>query len=130
MQAVPEVWAEVQLTVTEADTAAALGSGDLAVLGTPRALALCEAATVAAIAPQLSSGTTTVGTKVVLHHLRATPVGSQILATATLKLRDGGRYDFDVAVYDHDLLVATGTVTRVAVERKAFLANVQRKAGA
>ena len=44
--------ASLSFTVTDDDTAAALGSGSLAVLGTPRLLAWCEAATCAALAPR------------------------------------------------------------------------------
>src|SRR6266545_1732102 len=66
----PATWvgsmARVQLTVTDADTAQAMGSGDVPVLGTPRVLALAEAATVAATASKLPPGATTVGTLVVV----------------------------------------------------------------
>ncbi len=46
--------ATVTAEVGEDDTAIAFGSGDLPVLGTPRLLALAEAACVAAVAPALS----------------------------------------------------------------------------
>ena len=62
--------------MTEADTARALGSGDVDVLGTPRALALAEAATVRAAAAALTPGQTTVGTHVELDHLAPSPVGA------------------------------------------------------
>ena len=50
-------------TVTEADTAAAIGSGEVPTLATPRVLALAERATVAAVAGALQAGATTVGTR-------------------------------------------------------------------
>ena len=68
--------ATLRFTVTDADTAAAVGSGDLAVLGTPRLLAWCEAATCAALAASLSAEQTRVGTRVSLEHLAASPVGA------------------------------------------------------
>ena len=52
-------------TVTDDDTAEAVGSGSLPVLGTPRLLAWAEAATCAAIEPSLPDGGTSVGTRVV-----------------------------------------------------------------
>ena len=67
--------ARVELTVTDADTAQTLGSGDVPVLGTPRVLALAEAATVLATTSRLPTGTTTVGTAVTLRHLAPTPIG-------------------------------------------------------
>ena len=48
--------AQIELTVTAADTAIALGSGDVPVLATPRAVALVEQATVPPIAGVLSDG--------------------------------------------------------------------------
>ncbi len=70
--------ATVTAEVTDADTAQALGSGDVPVLGTPRLLALAEAASVAAVAPHLASGQTTVGTAVSLEHSRPSPVGTAV----------------------------------------------------
>ena len=72
--------AQVELTVTDADTAQALGSGDVPVLATPRLLALAEAATVAATSRRLGSGVTTVGTRVTVEHRAATPIGQAALS--------------------------------------------------
>src|SRR5688500_8475858 len=81
--------ARVELTVTDADTAQALGSGDVPVLGTPRVLALAEAATVAATGARLAPGTTTVGVRVELDHRRPTAVGRKVAAEARLAKVDG-----------------------------------------
>jgi fluoroacetyl-CoA thioesterase len=62
----PGLAATFRHTVTEADTAAAVGSGEVPVLATPRVLALAERATVAAVAGALEAGATTVGTRVVV----------------------------------------------------------------
>lgn len=86
--------ASVRAVVSESDTAAALGSGDVPVLGTPRLLALAEAATVAAVAPQLALGDTTVGTSVTMEHRRASPVGSSLVIEAELTEVDGPRLVF------------------------------------
>ena len=74
----PGLTAQVELTVTDADTAQAVGSGDVPVLGTPRVLALAEAATVAATAVGMPPGSTTVGTRVELEHLAPTVVGRTV----------------------------------------------------
>jgi fluoroacetyl-CoA thioesterase len=113
--------AVVEHVVRDHDTAIALGSGDVPVLGTPRVVALAEAATVAAVAGALPDGATTVGTRVELDHLRPTPVGATVRARATLSAVESRRLVFAVAVTQDDLEVATGTVTRVVVDRTGFV---------
>jgi fluoroacetyl-CoA thioesterase len=117
----PGLAARVELTVAEADTAAALGSGDVPVLGTPRVLALAEAATVAATAAALPTGSTTVGTHVELAHLAATPIGRTVVAEAILSDVDGRRLGFTVSVRDGEAVAARGRVERVVVDREAFV---------
>jgi fluoroacetyl-CoA thioesterase len=124
MQLVAGLAAQVTATVGTADTALALGSGDVPVLATPRAVALVEAATVAAIAPELAPGATTVGTRVELDHLTATPVGRQVIARASLVSVDGRRLIFDVTLHDGDTVAARGRVERVMVDRERFLGKL------
>jgi hypothetical protein len=64
------------------------------VLSTPRVLALMERATVEALEGALDQGTTTVGARVELEHLLATPVGVPVQVSATLEVVDGRRLDF------------------------------------
>ncbi|GIJ47484.1 thioesterase [Virgisporangium aliadipatigenens] len=116
----------VALIVGEADTAQAVGSGDVPVLGTPRVLALAEAATVAVTAPRLPSGATTVGTRVELTHTAATPVGRTVWAQATLAKVDGRRLTFEVAVRDGSTVVAEARIERVLVDRQKFLAKAEK----
>lgn len=113
----------VELTVADADTAQALGSGDVPVLATPRVVALCEAACVAATVGRLPAGSTTVGTRVEVAHLLPTPVGGRVLATATVAAVEGRRLVFAVRVSDGVAVVAEGTVERVVVDRSRFLAG-------
>jgi fluoroacetyl-CoA thioesterase len=113
--------AEVELTVDDADTAAAMGSGDVPVLATPRVVALCEAATVAAIRDVLDPKETTVGHTVQLDHVAPTRVGRRVRAEATLMKVEGRRLTFAVSVNDARGLVAVGKLTRVVVQRDRFL---------
>jgi fluoroacetyl-CoA thioesterase len=117
----PGMLARVELTVTEADTAQALGSGDVPVLATPRVLALAEAATVAVTARQIPGGITTVGTRAEIDHLAATPVGRTVTATATLAKMDGRKLIFDVVVRDGDRVVAELRVERALLDRQRFI---------
>ena len=112
---------QADLVVGVQDTAAELGSGDVPVLGTPRVVALAEAATVAAVAPALPAGRTTVGTRVDLHHRAPTPVGRRVCAAAVLVRVDGRKLTFDVTVSDADVVVASALVERVVVDRERFL---------
>jgi predicted thioesterase len=121
MELEPGLAARVELTVTDADTAEVLGSGNVPVLGTPRVLALAEAATVAATTRRLLPGTTTVGTRVELRHLLPTPVGGKVVAEAILSAVDGRRLEFTVAIRDGEQVVARGTIERVVVERDKFV---------
>jgi fluoroacetyl-CoA thioesterase len=114
--------AQLELTVTDADTAQAVGSGDVPVLATPRVLALAEAATVRALARHLATGTTTVGSRIDLEHRAPTPVGRTVICHARLAKVDGRRLTFEIAVRDGEAVVAQGRVERVLVDRQRFLA--------
>ncbi len=117
-------------TVGEADTAVALGSGDVMVLATPRLLAWCEAATVDALDGSMSEDETSVGTRVELVHGSASAVGEQITTTASVVAVDGRLVRFDVAATtDAGALVAHGSVTRVVVDRERFLSRLDRTSG-
>lgn len=107
--------------VAPADTAEALGSGDVPVLGTPRVLALCEQATVQALVGHLEAGSTTVGCGVQLDHLTPTLPGASVHVEATLAKIEGRRLVFVVRVNDDHGLVAAGKITRALVDRRRFL---------
>ena len=114
-------------TVTDDDTAEAVGSGSLPVLGTPRLLAWCEAATCAAIAPALPDGGTSVGTRVALEHVAASPVGQEVEVTASSTYVDGRLHRFTVAARHlggNRKVIATGEVTRVVVDAERFLSRL------
>lgn len=117
--------ASITHVVTDADTASAFRSGDVPVLATPRALALGEQATVAALAGNMLDGHTSVGMRVSLDHLKASPVGAVITAAAVIERVEGRRITFGVELTDHDGdIVAHGKVVRVFVKRDDFLARL------
>jgi fluoroacetyl-CoA thioesterase len=121
----PGAQAVLQHRVAASDTAGALGSGDLDVLATPRLLAWCEQATVAALAGRLAAAESTVGTRVELAHLRASPVGAEITVRADLVHVDGRLLRFDVVAEDAGgTVLGHGQVTRVVVDRARFLARL------
>jgi len=117
----PGLRGSARLTVRPADTAVALGSGDVDVLGTPRLIALIEAAAVAALHGHLDPGTTSVGTGVNMEHLAATPVGVEVQAEAELTAVNGRSLRFEVRAWDARGDVARGSHTRALLDRARFL---------
>ena len=118
--------ATLTFQVTATDTALAVGSGSLAVLGTPRLLAWAEATTCLAADPLLASSETTVGTRVSLEHRAASPVGEQIQVNATLVHRDGRMLRFRVTAVDGaQQVVGQGEVDRAVVDTERFLARLE-----
>lgn len=113
--------ASVELVVSDDDTAIALHSGDVPVLGTPRVVALCEQAAIEALDGRLAENETSVGMRVQLDHLAPSGVGARVVAEATLERVEGRRLVFTVSVNDGRGLVAAGKVTRVVVDVERFL---------
>lgn len=118
--------ATLRFTVTDEDTAAAVGSGSLPVLGTPRLLAWLEAATCAAIDPTLTEGSTSVGTRVEIEHVGASAVGQEVEVAASASYVDGRLHRFTVTARNAapGKVVATGEITRVVVEAERFLSRL------
>jgi predicted thioesterase len=117
--------ATLAFTVSGDDTARAVGSGSLDVLGTPRLLAWCEAATCAALESELGEGETSVGTRVALEHSAASAVGALIEVTASLVYTDGRLRRFSVAAREGGKAVGTGEITRVVVDVEKFLSRLR-----
>jgi predicted thioesterase len=111
------------LTVSSTDTAREIGSGSVMVLAAPRLLALCEEATVRAVADHLDPGLTTVGVQVKLDHVGPTPIGSRVSAEATLERVTGRKLHFTFSAHDDRGLVAAGKVMRVIVNEAEFMAK-------
>lgn len=114
---------DAKLVVTSADTALALGSGVVEVLGSPRLVALCEEACCNALVNSLDEGTTTVGMRIQFDHLQPTPIGAEVVAEAVLDKIDGRRLKFTVSASDSGGLVAAGKITRVLVDIDRFMAK-------
>ncbi len=112
------------LTVTEALTAKAMGSGDLPVLATPAMMALMENAAMTAVAPELPEGSTTVGGHMESSHLKPTPVGAEVKAEATLTKVDGRKLYFTVKAMQGDTVIGEGTHLRFIVDREKFMSKL------
>lgn len=112
------------LTVTEALTAKAMGSGDMPVLATPAMMALMENAAMLAVAPELPEGSTTVGGHIESSHLKPTPLGAEVKAEATLTKVDGRKLYFTVKAMQGDAVIGKGTHLRFIVDREKFMSKL------
>ena len=124
----PGLSAEVSLVVSADDTAAAFASGWVDVLGTPRLIGMLEEAAARAVQPALDADHTTVGTRVEMRHLAATPIGMRVTASAELIEVEGRRLRFRIQAHDARELVAEGLHERAIVNRARFLERVSQKA--
>ena len=123
----------LRFTVTDDDTAIALGSGDVPVLATPRLLAWMEAATVAAATARIDATSTTVGVEVWMRHRRASAVGALVELEVTEVTEQDRGLSFEVVAREApagDHLeapireIASGRVVRAIVDRGAFLGRL------
>ena len=113
--------------VSEKNTAQAACSGALPVFGTPFMTALMEKAAWTSIAPYLAPGESTVGTKLNISHVSATPVGLKVWAESEVTAVDGKRLEFKVAAYDEKGLIGEGTHERFIITDERFLGKAARK---
>ena len=114
-------------TVTEDKTAAAAGSGTLRVYATPAMTALMEKTAMCSVAEELDDGMTTVGTKLDIEHISASPVGSMITCESELTEVDRRRLVFRVTAYDNAGEIGKGTHERFIVDSGRFLSKAESK---
>lgn len=114
-------------TVTSDLTAKSLRSGGMDVLATPIMVALMEEAALLSVRPYLEPGTDTVGTRLDVSHLSATPVGMKVRAESTLVEIDRRRLVFEVKAYDEAGLIGEGTHERFVVDMEKFTAKCEAK---
>jgi predicted thioesterase len=104
-----------------------MGSGSVPVYATPAMVALMEAAAVAALAPALPEGQSSVGIALDIRHLAATPPGHQVRARAEAIEVQGARVTFQVQAWDEQELIGQGTHTRYVIDVARFVERVQTK---
>jgi fluoroacetyl-CoA thioesterase len=112
---------QAQWVADERHSAAVWGSGAVPVFSTPSLVGLMEAAAMNALEERLGPGETTVGTRVDIVHLAATPLGDTVRAEALLGIVDGRRLTFDVVAFDSRGKIGEGRHERVIISRDRFL---------
>ena len=113
-------------TVTAANTALVMGSGDLEVFATPSMVALMEHAAMTAVAPALPEGSTTVGAEMNTTHIKPSGLGASVTATAILTEVDGRKLTFNVGARDAEGLIGEGVNVRYVVDRARFMAKLSK----
>ena len=115
------------ITVTEEQTAKHLGSGELAVFGTPFMIALMENTAYKSVQPHLEEGQGTVGTLLNVKHVAATPVGMDVRCETRLIEIDRKRLVFEVKAYDACGLIGEGLHERFIIDNQKFMQRTNAK---
>ena len=123
----PGIIGHAETIVTEANTAAAMGSGLLPVFATPAMLALMEQAAASSVQPFLGEGEGSVGTRLEVSHLAATPVGLAVRAESELTLVDRRRLVFTVRAWAGEELIGEGRHERFIIQNQRFLEKALAK---
>jgi fluoroacetyl-CoA thioesterase len=127
MELRPGVSGHAELVVGEEHTAPRVGSGKVHVLATPVMINLIEAAALAAIEHLLPEGYQSLGTRLDLRHIAATPVGMRVKAMAQVLRIEGRTVSFHVEARDERELIGDGTHERVIVNVAKFDQRLQAK---
>ena len=114
--------------VTETLTARAIGSGELDVFATPALIALAEETAWRSVADALEPGQGTVGTRMDLSHIAATPVGMTARCETDLTAIDRRKLTFHIEVFDEVEKIAEGTHERFIVDNQKFQEKADSKA--
>ncbi len=101
--------------VNQNNTAVAYGSGNVDVFATPAMIGLMEKAAIEAADRNLPEGFASVGTRVDIKHLAATPVGMSVTANAILVEAEGPKLKFKVEAYDGKEKIGEGIHSRYVV---------------
>ncbi len=126
----PGIKGRQEEVVTAELTAGHIGSGTVRVLATPMMVALMERTSRLSVKPYLEEGQETVGTRVNVSHVAATPVGMKVWCESVLEEVDRRRLVFRVRVYDECGLVGEGEHERFIIDEKKFQSKTDAKAAA
>lgn len=115
------------ITVTEALSAKHLAGSGIAVFSTPELVRFVEICALEGVRPSLQPGQDTVGTRIDLRHLAATPVGMRVTATCTLQAVDRRRLSLTFEVHDELDKIGEGTHERFIIDREKQQQRLQEK---
>jgi len=120
---------ETKLRVTPDIAVDFLGAEGARVLGTPYLISNLEFTARNSVLPFLDQGFDTVGARVDVRHLAATPLGMEVTFQSELIAVEDRRLTFKVRAFDEKELISEGTHERGVINVERFAARVQAKAG-
>jgi len=123
----PGISAEIDSLVLEKDTAQSYGSGLVAVYATPALVGLMEGAAVKALQGHLPEGQTTVGGRIDVRHLAATPVGMRVRARAELVEIERRKLTFRIEAWDEVEQIGEAIHERFIIDEEKFISRVKAK---
>ncbi|MFI5340071.1 MAG: thioesterase family protein [Candidatus Methylomirabilales bacterium] len=118
---------EKTVTVTENHTARHLAGKGIRVFSTPEMVRLMEECALEGVLPFLQPNQNTVGIRVEMRHLAATPMGMKVTARCTLAEIDRRRLVFQAEVHDELEKVGEGSNERFIVDREKHEQRIQEK---
>jgi predicted thioesterase len=118
------------ITVGEEHTAPRIGSGLIRVLATPVMINLMEAAALDAAENLIPAGFQSLGIRLDVRHIAATPVGMRVRAVAKLTNVNGRTLEFQVEAHDQKELIGDGLHQRIIVNVSRFDQRLQAKMAA
>ena len=116
-----------ETVVVYENTAAAVGSGALEVFSTPSMIARMEKASRELVQPYLEEGQSTVGTRLEVSHVAASPIGAHIRAESTLVEIDRRMLTFEVKAYADGELIGEGRHQRCIIYAERFMEKALAK---
>jgi len=118
------------LTVPQLPAVLAVMAGMPQVFATAYMIAFVEATCIDALAPFLEQGERTVGTRIDMTHIAATPAGLTVTAEIELVEIDGRKLAFRVCCFDDAECIGEGTHQRAMVIRDRFDERMRAKQAA
>jgi len=119
---------ESTILVTDENAVSFLGVEGARVLGTPYMIGHLEMTARDSVKPFLDDGYDTVGARVDVRHLAATPIGMQVTFRSEVTGVEDRRLHFKVEAFDQKEKIGEGTHERAIINVARFAARLQSKA--
>ncbi len=118
------------MVVTEESTADRFDPDMVPAFATPMLVSLMDNAAHEAVKHHLPEGYVSVGTRISISHIAATPKGMKVTARATLVEIYRNRLVFEAEAFDEVEKVGEGRLERFVVNREWFMKRLESKKGA
>ena len=118
---------EITHVVRDEDTATVYGSGLAPVLSTPYLIALMEKTAETSLRPHHETGESSVGVRVDVRHLAATPVGMEVRVRSEVIEVSLPRVRFHIEAWDDVDKIGEGEHERYVIDYARFMARMEKK---